>query len=242
MLAVVIPAHNEEALIARCLHSVLRAASHPALNGEQVEVIVVADSCLDKTASIAGSMATRVVHIDQSNVGAARATGADTALAAGARWLSFTDADTRVPYDWLALQLQCHSEVVCGIITVDDWTEHGPGVEEDFIATYHGANGHRHIHGANLGVAGSMYQRVGGFQPRPFNEDVTLVEALIAAGAHVTWSAAVRVITSARLDSRAPGGFGAALSAVNRRLTPPAEHGATPAHTDKSVAAPGPPT
>lgn len=88
MLAFVIPAHNEETLIARCLRSVLRAAHHPALNSERVEVIVVADSCSDRTALIASSMSARVLHVDGRNVEAACATGADAALAAGARRLS----------------------------------------------------------------------------------------------------------------------------------------------------------
>lgn len=232
MLAVVIPAHNEEALIAPCLDSVFRASRHAELNHEEVAIIVVADHCLDETASIASAKGARVLYVEQRNVGAARGIGADAALAAGARWLSFTDADTMVPHDWLAKQLRCNSDVVCGVITIDDWGGHHPGVKKDFITTYRDANDHRHIHGANLGVASDAYRRAGGFRSHPFNEDVALVEALISIGANVTWSAEVRVTTSARLDARAPRGFGAALCAVNRRLLSTTTLCPAPANTD----------
>lgn len=75
--------------------------------------------------------------------------------------------------------------MVCGVITIDDWTEHRPGVKEDFIATYRDASEHGHVHGVNLGVAAGTYQRAGGFQPHTFNEDVSLVNALIPGGATV---------------------------------------------------------
>ena len=55
------------------------------------------------------------------------------------------------------------------------------------------------------------------FQPVEHNEDVALVEALIANGASIAWSAAPRVVTSARTDFRALKGFGATLVDVSRR-------------------------
>ncbi|WP_436206905.1 glycosyltransferase [Caballeronia sp. LjRoot31] len=218
MLGVVIPAHNEEALIGGCLRSVIRASLHPALVGEEVRIFVVVDSCSDGTAAIARALGAQVLSVEKRNVGAARATGAAAALSQRARWLSFTDADTTVADDWLVQQLRCGTDAVCGVIGVEDWTGHSSAVREDFVATYRDAEGHRHIHGANLGVAATAYRRVNGFQSRIFNEDVALVEALIAAGATIAWSAAPRVVTSARLECRAPGGFGAALCSASRRL------------------------
>jgi glycosyltransferase involved in cell wall biosynthesis len=218
MLGVVIPAHNEEALIEQCLRSIIHAAAHPALEGEQVEIYVVTDSCTDRTPIIARNLNVQVIPIHKRNVGAARASGASTALAQGARWLSFTDADTTVAGDWLVQQLRRHTDVVCGVISVEDWTGHSDAVRQNFVDTYCDANGHRHIHGANLGLTASAYRRVGGFQPHTSNEDVALVEALIGVGATISWSAEARVVTSARLDSRAPSGFGAALYAASFRL------------------------
>jgi hypothetical protein len=76
------------------------------------------------------------------------------------------------------------------------------------------ADGHRHIHGANLGVSARAYRRAGGFPPLACSEDVALIDLLIAAGVRVTWSAAPRVVTSARIDSRVRGGFGDTLAAL----------------------------
>jgi hypothetical protein len=81
--------------------------------------------------------------------------------------------------------------------------------------TYEDRDGHRHIHGANLGVSAEAYVRAGGFAPLRSSEDVALVEALIAHGARVVWTAAPRVVTSARRDFRAPDGFGATLMRVD---------------------------
>ncbi|RYY84013.1 MAG: glycosyltransferase family 2 protein, partial [Comamonadaceae bacterium] len=74
--------------------------------------------------------------------------------------------------------------------------------------------GHRHVHGANLGVSATAYRRAGGFPALACSEDVALVEALKAMGANIAWSAAPRVSTSARANARARGGFGDTLLAV----------------------------
>jgi glycosyltransferase involved in cell wall biosynthesis len=220
MLAIVIPAHNEAAHIGACVAAARRAADHHQLLGEAARVIVVADGCTDDTGAIARSLGADVMCIEARNVGMARAHGAERALALGARWLAFTDADTTVADDWLARQLDCCADAVCGVIGVHDWSPHIGAVREHFGRTYTDADGHRHIHGANLGVSAKAYVRAGGFPPLESSEDVALVEALIANGARIEWSAAPRVVTSARTDFRAKKGFGATLLEVSKRYLP----------------------
>lgn len=217
MLGIIIPAHDEAAHIGECVTSARRAANHHQLLGEEVRVIVVLDSCTDDTGAIARSLGADVTHIDARNVGIARAHGAERALALGARWLAFTDADSVVADDWLVQQLDCCADAVCGVIGVRDWSPHIAAVREHFGKTYTDADGHRHIHGANLGVSAHAYVRAGGFPPLESSEDVALVEALMASGACIEWSAAPRVVTSARTDFRAKQGFGATLVEVGRR-------------------------
>ncbi|MFM0322366.1 glycosyltransferase family 2 protein [Caballeronia glebae] len=220
MLAIVIPAHNEAAHIGACVAAARRAADHHQLLGEAARVIVVADSCSDETADIARALGAQVSCIEARNVGIARAHGAQEALALGARWLAFTDADTTVAEDWLVRQLDCCADAVCGVIGVHDWSPHIGAVREHFGRTYTDADGHRHIHGANMGVSAQAYVRAGGFAPLESSEDVALVEALMATGARIEWSASPRVLTSVRTDFRATKGFGATLLEVSRRYLP----------------------
>ncbi len=220
MIAIIVPAHNESQHIGRCLFSLHCAARCSGLSGERVQVFVVADACTDDTATAAQRWGAQVLHCDARNVGHARALGADAALAVGARWLAFTDADTVVAPDWLSQQLALGSDAVCGTVQVRNWNAWGNlqhTMQAHFAATYFDVDGHRHIHGANLGVCARAYRRAGGFPALASSEDVALVRALEAAGAHIAWSAAPRVCTSARKRYRAPDGFGATLVRVAQK-------------------------
>jgi len=232
MIGIVIPAHNEQHTIADCLAAALEAARNPRLLGEPVLLVVVLDSCCDDTRYIVEAHGVEVLHVDARNVGVARATGAEWLLAQGARWLAFTDADTCVSGDWLAEQLDLDADVVCGTVAVDDWTPHGENaglIRLHFSETYFDRDGHRHIHGANLGVSADAYLRAGGFPRLACSEDVAFVGALQACGASIAWSARPRVTTSARCQARAVGGFAdALLDAVAQRLAAAAATGARP--------------
>ena len=228
MIGIVVPAHNEEALLGVCLASLSAAAVHPGLHGEAVQIVVVLDDCSDGSAAVvaqaalasasnSGAPAITSVQVACRQVGTARAAGAARLLDAGARWLAFTDADTRVTPDWLVQQLALGVDVVCGTVAVDDWSPHaahGPQLEAHFYRTYTDRDGHRHIHGANLGVSASAYRSAGGFAPVACHEDVLLVAALERIRARFAWSAAPRVVTSARTDARARGGFGDTMVAI----------------------------
>jgi glycosyltransferase involved in cell wall biosynthesis len=217
MIAVIIPVHNEEQTLAACLQAVARSASDVRLAGEAVVVIAVLDACSDSSEAIACMLGATVLQVQFRNVGAVRAAGAGCAIGLGARWLANTDADTVVSPDWLWQQLQLDSDVVCGTVAVDDWSAHGDAaamLQAHFRRTYTDADGHRHIHGANLGVSALAYGRAGGFPSLACSEDVALVHALRDAGANIAWSAAPRVLTSARRHGRARGGFADTLCAV----------------------------
>lgn len=166
MIGVVVPVHNEEACLEACLLALRVAIAHPLLNGEPAMVVAVLDACDDASAAIAGRHPhVTCLTVAARNVGVARHTGAMHLLAADARWLAFTDADSRVAPDWLVAQLAEGTDAVCGLIEVDDWSEHSPAVAHRFDAHYRRVRGHRHIHGANFGVASHAYQRAGGFPP-----------------------------------------------------------------------------
>jgi len=207
MIGVIIPVHNEEALLGNCLEAVQRAAAHPELNGETVHVLVVLDSCTDASAHIALQYDVATLAVDARNVGEARLQGIRLMLDQGARWLACTDADSEVAEDWLVAQLRQGTDVVCGTVQIADWGDIPEEAQALYRARYHNGDGHRHIHGANLGFSALAYTRAGGFEPLVVNEDVALIGRFQATGASIAWSALPQVTTSARLDVRMAGGF-----------------------------------
>ena len=213
-IGVVVPAHNEADVIEACLRAIDRASAYVRTFGIDVSCHVVCDACTDRTAELVVAQGLRPMVLELRNVGSARAAGAEAALAGGAEWLAFTDADTLVSPTWLLDQLALRADAFCGTIAVDEWGAYGPQMDAHFKATYQDADGHRHIHGANFGVAASAYRAVGGFQSLRSSEDVALVHALIDADFDIAWSAVPRVTTSARATYRAPDGFGATLERV----------------------------
>lgn len=90
MLSFIIPAHNEEAWIARSISAVLDSM---ASVGEPYEVIVVDDASTDATASIAQRLGVRVIHVEHRMISATRNSGAQQSHG---DILFFVDADTLV--------------------------------------------------------------------------------------------------------------------------------------------------
>lgn len=214
MIGVCIPAHNEEDYIDACLASVIRASTHPGLAGEAVLIVVVHDACTDRTALHVKKWGVTELHVGFRNVGLARATGARVLLESGARWLAFTDADSEVSAMWLVHQLSLGKQVVCGTVQPVDWSSHGVFADQAraaFLETYCDQDGHRHVHGANLGIDAEIYEQIGGFEALACSEDQALVDGLVRSGASIAWSALPRVKTSARLFSRVEGGFATTL-------------------------------
>lgn len=218
---VVVPAHNEEALLQPCLAAVRRAAGQLTI---PVHLVVVADACTDRTAARARAQGATVVKAGARNVGAARRAGFEDLLRRtrhlhpAAVWLATTDADTLVPRCWLTSQLRYASqgwEGVVGTVTVTDWAGHPPLVPLLFNQRYRSWRGrHPHVHGANLGFSAAAYLAAGGFRPLPTAEDQALVNDLQSAGARLLRTTGIPVVTSARAHARAPHGFGRLLATL----------------------------
>ncbi|KAG1262789.1 hypothetical protein G6F65_014626 [Rhizopus arrhizus] len=180
----------------------------------RVEIVVVLDRCRDRTEQLSAAWPVRCLRVEAGNVGVARAFGAQHLLDAGARWLAFTDADTRVSARWLVDQLSLGAEVVCGTVGVSGWAQHGAHAcqaRRRFATHYQDQDGHRHVHGANLGIEAHAYRHIGGFAALACSEDQALVDRLEQGGARIAWTALPRVTTSARPYSRVEGGFASAL-------------------------------
>ena len=75
--SVVIPAHNEEKYIGKCLRAVISASKY--VRPDNVEIIVVANRCTDKTCAIAEHYGARVLVNDKKCIAAVRNTGVKAA-------------------------------------------------------------------------------------------------------------------------------------------------------------------
>ena len=93
VFSVIIPAYNEEKIIARCLQSVLDQRTDFLF-----EVIVVNNNSTDKTGELARNFLVKVIDESVPGVGSARRTG--TAAAVG-KYILNIDADTILPLDYL---------------------------------------------------------------------------------------------------------------------------------------------
>lgn len=75
--SVVIPAHNEEKYIGKCLQAVISASKY--VRPDTVEIIVVANRCTDRTAAIARRYGARVLTNNDKCIAAIRNTGVNAA-------------------------------------------------------------------------------------------------------------------------------------------------------------------
>jgi glycosyltransferase involved in cell wall biosynthesis len=215
-IAVVIPARDEEALMARCLESVLaaRRVVEARMRGVSVSVVVVADSCVDATAEVArGFDDVTVIEVSAENVGIARAAGVETALGLvggpDTLWIANTDADSVVPRRWLyehARLASLGADLVIGTVR-PEFADLSPDQVRAWQATHTRGTANGHVHGANLGVRATTYLAAGGFPGLAEHEDVRLVERCLAGGATGAASAQCEVVTSGRQVGRTPGGY-----------------------------------
>jgi hypothetical protein len=229
-IGVAVPAHNEEERLPACLAALRRATLRPGL--PPARIVVVADACTDRTLVVARAAGVEVLEVTVRNAGAARAAGLDlivatTALPLQDLWLATTDADSRVPADWLVGHAKWRADgwdAVAGTVVVDDWTpEQSPTAA--LFARQYGAyrDDHPHVHGANLGMSGTAYGKVGGIPRLALAEDHALVAALTRCGLSVARAGGLPVTTSGRRDPRARSGFGALLLAMAEHPPPDAE-------------------
>lgn len=90
-ISVVIPAFNEEKLLAATVRSIQEAGTAFTERGWPMEIVVCDNNSTDATAALARATGALVVFEPINQIGRARNTGA---AAAGGEWLVFVDADS----------------------------------------------------------------------------------------------------------------------------------------------------
>ncbi|RYB92061.1 glycosyltransferase [Nocardioides oleivorans] len=224
-VAVVVPARNEEALLPACLDAIDVAveglrAEHPHV---EARVFVALDACRDGSAAVvAGRSGVTAVELYAGCVGIARAAAVDAASewaagsSHGSLWLANTDADSVVPPHWLTTQVRL---ATAGFDLVVGTVRPLPAdLSPDALAAWHErhstADGHEHVHGANLGFTTAAYATVGGYAPLRAHEDVEIVAAMKEAGLGWIATGAIPVTTSGRAVSRVTDGFATYLEGL----------------------------
>ena len=137
-------------------------------------------------------------------------------------WTVHTDADSVVPENWLHHQRRVAESgfaAVAGVVEVDSFAEHDALVAHRHLLHYHGTgDDHPHVHGANLGVRGDAYLRVGGWAAIPSGEDHALWNSVRRAGYPTLSTRTIHVVTSGRRVGRAPNGFAARLDGLGEAV------------------------
>ena len=232
---VVVPAHDEEELLGRCLTSVAAAAAQlrTARPAVLVETMVVLDRCRDGSEAVAAQHPVEVLRIDAACVGVARARGVEQAARTCADldparvWVASTDADTTVSSTWLTQQVdaaEAGAHLVVGRVEPDTADLDGR-VHAAWHRLHPAAGDSHHVHGANLGIRLDAYELAGGFPPLREHEDAVLVAAARRLGLRV--ASGTTAVTSGRLQGRAGGGFAGYLRRLRAHVVPLESPGAT---------------
>lgn len=223
---VVVPAHDEEALLPACLDAVATARARLGLQRPEVTVgvTIVLDDCSDASAAVCRRHRVDTIEVAAASVGVARAAGTDRArdlvracgTPARHTWIAWTDADSVVGPDWLVDQVEVAeggADVVLGRVEPDATA--APAVIAQWLLRH--PLGRVGVHGAHLGFRLSAYDEVGGVAPLREHEDLDLVTRLHAAGAR-SGVARSLVLTSSRLSGRTGGGFSGYLADLSAEL------------------------
>ena len=234
---VAVPVRNEAERITACLRAL---DAQEGLSPGSLGVVLFLNNCTDGTEAIVAdlvptlSVPVKVLNEDFSgaHAGWARRKAMDAAAAwlggAGGAILS-TDADSRVPPNWVArtqAAIAAGADAVAGRVELDveegkllpDMLHARGRLEDIYDALITEAEAridpdphdpwpcHRTTIGATLAVTRDAYLAVGGMPEIPLGEDGAFIARLIAHGKRVRHATDVCVTISARLTGRAPGG------------------------------------
>jgi glucosyl-3-phosphoglycerate synthase len=240
---VIVPARDEEEVIAACL---MKLAAQTGVEPHEYEVLLILDRCTDATANRAMEGAAthprlRLHYLEGPGLGSghARRAGMDaacerlTSLGRPEGLIASTDADTVVANDWLSAQLEAAEQ---GARAIGGRIELGEGSLPEAVLRWHaergrtrhqkiladpdslGAAEHWQFSGASLALTAETYAQVGGLEPSATLEDERLEQILREQNIPIERLLSVRATTSSRLKGRASRGLAHDLAAAAARL------------------------
>jgi len=221
-VGVVLPVHDEEKLLPGSLQG-LEVAVNALPPSISCRIAVVLDHCGDASSAIAHAWGARfealVIPQECESVGMARQVGARALLSLWPEedpariWLATSDADSRVPREWLTVQLEAY------VSGADMWAGRVRVAEESATALRWAQRYSAErdpVHGASLGCSATLYTALGGFGGMRTGEDRDLHHRAVTAGFRIAYDLRAVVTTSSRRKGRAPAGFAHALDEVDQ--------------------------
>ena len=199
--SVVVPAHNEEALLGACLDALL-AQDYPG----RVEIIVVDNASTDHTTEVARQRGVRVVHEPERDYCRALICGF---AAARSDVIALTDADTVVPPDWISSLARGYEDgvvAVGGNVVFDRPNWKSVLLAKVLVPAFNLLDRHDphgpHLWGSNFSVRRAAFERIGGWnRDYSLEVDSEISERLRHVG-RVRVLASVKVRTSSRRWNR----------------------------------------
>ena len=192
MLSFIVPAHNEEHWIGKCLGSI-RATMEKV--GEPYEVMVVDDASTDSTHQIAERMGARTLRVEHRKISAVRNAGARAACGG---IFFFVDADTQVNEQAVSAALAVLRAGAAGggcVFDFDGPTPLWARVTLFFAVAM--ARLIRWVGGCFLFCTREAYSATGGFSEELYaGEDIAFVQALKKVGRFVVLKP--KVVSSGR--------------------------------------------
>jgi len=237
---VIVPAHNEEALVGACLETI---ATQELVADDEYEVLLILDRCTDETEARASeidvahsSLRLHFLEGPGEGSGPARKVGMDAACARLLKvgrpegLIACTDADTMVAQDWLAAQLRSVSKGARAIGGRIELADNGTLQERvlrrhaeqgrlryERLLSHSGPEGetqHWQFSGASLALRAEVYRDIGGLEPLTSLEDEALEMVLLEHRIPIQRLLSVRVTTSPRLVGRASRGLSYDLARI----------------------------
>lgn len=176
VFTVVVPAHNEEKYVVRCINSVKMAADH---FGRPVEIIVVCNRCTDKTMELAQANGARTLTNEQRCIAAVRNTGIK---AARGRYILTIDCDNRMTKGTIkeAYRLLKSGKYIGGGVPIRFERYSLPLYLNDYMCR--GAFALTGLYCGMFWASKQSFEAVGGFADKRAMEDVQTAKNLKAYG------------------------------------------------------------
>jgi len=199
-ISVIIPSHNSESTIQRCIKSLI-SQSYPR---KKFEIIVVDDGSKDNSVNLAKTAgADYVIQTNPCSISIARNTGVKNSKG---MLLAFIDSDCETQDDWLKTidkELK-ESQVVGGV--VKNGNPHSNVAWAEYFTEFGGFHEKRKrdytvlLPGCQIACTREAFQKSGGFLDGKFSEDILFCMSLKEAGIKPIFIPELQILHLCRTD------------------------------------------